>query len=71
MNVELKATRIKARLTDTGRALQVRFHSGMFLTYPVNCSRGYGIHGKFVGIYTKDVPIEWIIDDIEEFNAKT
>lgn len=43
---------------------QVRFHNGMFLTYPCPAPRGYGTRGLLVGVYGLTARLEWILDDI-------
>lgn len=43
---------------------QVRYHAGMFLTYPYPARRGYGVRGILVGVYGLTTRLEWILDDI-------
>jgi hypothetical protein len=61
----LIARRVHRKIREAG-ARQLRYHDGMFLTYPYPAKRGYGTRGALVGIYDSSSRIKWIEADIRQ-----
>lgn len=62
-----RAAQIHRSLEGSGGKLQVRWYSGRLLTYPYPASRGYGVHGALVAVYSAPVSLEWIEEDLLAF----